>query len=174
MFGDGMVSFGSDGHLVTSSLVTEANCKSRSRRTGAKTLSSTVRDLVIAVKTQKGVVTTGAVVPTWVFARVQTATSCVVSRRVLDTGRKSQILFISQTSITSGLAVHVSMFRHVHRLRATVMTLRQNGKKLGMNQTRKNNRGTRVPQLRGALGYRLQIMIIDWSNYCLLNIKYQS
>ena len=157
VLGDGMVPLGPDGHLVTRCLMTEAGSGSWSWMTGAKTLRSAVRDLVVAVKTQERVVAARTVMTTWMFARVKAPTSRVVSRGVLDTGRKSKILLVSQTPITSGLAVHVPVLGHVHGLRAPVMTLRQHGEKLGVNKTRKNNGRTRVPQLRGALGYRLRI-----------------
>ena len=80
VLGDSVVPLGSDGHLVTSSLVTEASSKSWSRMTGTKTLCSAVSDLVVAVKTQERVVAARTVMTTWMFARVKTPTSRVVSR----------------------------------------------------------------------------------------------
>ena len=149
---DGVISLWSHRHLVSRSQVIESHCWSSSWWTRSQTLSSGVSDLVtVRVKTEETVVAAAAVVSARLLAGVSGASE--VSGRVLDAGWQTQVLLVSQASITACLALSLSLLvSGVDRLSAAVVTLSKNREKLSV---KRHSRGG-VAQLGRGLDLRLK------------------
>ena len=150
---DGVISLWSHRHLVSRSQVIESHCWSSSWWTRSQTLSSGVSDLVtVRVKTEETVVAAAAVVSAGLLAGVSGA--CEVSGRVLDAGWQTQVLLVSQASITACLALSLSLLlvSGVDRLSAAVVTLSKNREELSV---KRHSRGG-VAQLGRGLDLRLK------------------
>ena len=137
---------------MSRSQVIESHCWSSSWWTRSQTLSSGVSDLVtVRVKTEETVVAAAAVVSARLLTGVSGA--CEVSGRVLDAGWQTQVLLVSQASITACLAVSLSLLvSGVDRLSAAVVTLSKNREELSVKS---HSRGG-VAQLGRGLDLRLK------------------
>ena len=137
---------------MSRSQVIESHCWSSSWWTRSQTLSSGVSDLVtVRVKTEETVVAAAAVVSARLLAGVSGA--CEVSGRVLDAGWQTQVLLVSQASITACLALSLSLLvSGVDRLSAAVVTLSKNREELSVKC---HSRGG-VAQLGRGLDLRLK------------------